>query len=160
MESLVAVLLALLTRSVTSIVISLIVSAAIEVVLSFTLLPLRPKFSFDKIHFRKIVHSGKWVTFAGIFNYLYHNGDDIAVGRLLNTTALGYYDAAYKISMLPITEVADVVSRVTFPVFTKIATDKKRLKKALIKTELAVAALAIPLGAIFFFFPEQIVRIV
>jgi O-antigen/teichoic acid export membrane protein len=42
----------------------------------------------------------------------------------MNTISLGYYQMAYRISIIPITEFSDVVGTVTFPVFAKIRGNK------------------------------------
>ena len=81
------------------------------------------------------------------------------MGRILGATDLGLYQMAYKISILPLTEISNVVSSVAFPVYTKISGDTKRLKKGFMKTVVLVFLGAFLLGAIIFFFPEQIVRL-
>ena len=63
---------------------------------------------------------------SGVFNYLAHQGDDIVVGRLLSPTFLGLYQNAFKISSLPLTEVAQVTSQVTLPIYSKISKDVGR----------------------------------
>src|SRR6185369_8646059 len=119
--------LAVLTHSVYSLVWGMIASSSLEVLLSFILLVPRPRFSIERAYFSEIFHNGKWVTASGFFNYLFHNADNIIVGRVLGTGALGVYQVAYSFSILPITEISDVFSRVTFPIFTQIAEDRRRL---------------------------------
>lgn len=147
-------------RSVESLLWGMIVGAVVEVLLSFLVVKPWPKISFEKAHFHMIVGRGKWVTLAGIFNYLFHNADNIVVGKVLGTTSLGLYDMAYNFSMLPITAIADVISKVTFPVYVKIAGEKARLFVAFVKTSLGIAALVIPFGLLLFFFPREIIGIV
>jgi O-antigen/teichoic acid export membrane protein len=159
LESCVAIWLALATRSASSLVWALIVSAAAEVFLSFLVIKPRPAFSFQVSQMRDMFRQGKWITAAGIFNYLYHNADNIIVGKLLGTTSLGYYDAAYKIAMLPITEIGDIVTKVTLPVYAKIVGDNPRLLRALKRTVISVSLITIPLGVILFFFPETVVQL-
>jgi len=67
---------------------------------------------------------------------------------------------AYKISILPITEVTDVVSKVTLPVYIKICGDLARLKTAFRKTFLGTCLLVIPPSLLFFFFPKEIVTFI
>ena len=159
-EALISIVLAIITKSAISLVIALIAAAILEVIISFVFLSPRPKFIFNKNHFNLIIKSGKWVTFAGIFNYLFHQGDDIVVGKLLSPAFLGLYQQAYKISTLPISEVADSFGKVTFPIYTKIGGDKFRLKKAFTKVSWSITLLTIPFGLILFIFPEQVVRLV
>ena len=158
-ESAVLIVLAIVTRSAVSFVWGMIAGVFFEIVLSFLFTAPRPKLSFDKIKMKKIINRGKWVTAFGVFDYLFQNTDDLVVGKILSKSSLGIYQVAYKISSLPITEIAHVFSRVTFPVYRKISEDKDRLKRALLKTTLGVSALVIPFGTIIFIFAEQIVYI-
>jgi len=97
------------------------------------------------------------MTLTGIFAYFFHNGDNIVVGKILGAGSLGIYDMAYKLSILPITEVAAVISQVTFPVYVRIGQDKKRLRRAFGRTLLLVSTISLPIGAIFILFSREIV---
>ncbi len=156
----VTIISAFITRSAMSLVLGFIAGVLLEVFLSFYIIKPIPHFNLDKTYFLKVFHQGKWVTLGGIFNYLYHNADNIVVGKILGSGALGLYEIAYRISMLPITEIADVVQKVTFPVYSKISGDILRLRSAFLKTMLFITILSVPLGLILFLFPETIVRII
>lgn len=158
-DATIAVLVTFLTLSPVGIIWGLIVGAIAEVYLSFVMISPRPQFRFELPKVIEVIHRGKWITASGIFNYLFHNIDDIIVGKILGTSALGLYQVGYRISTLPISEVADVISRVTFPVYVKIINDKKRLARAFFKTTSLVTLLTIPFGVVLFLFPEIIVRI-
>jgi O-antigen/teichoic acid export membrane protein len=84
----------------------------------------------------------------------------MVVVRILNTASLGLYQMAYKIAMLPITEVADVIARVTFPIYAKISGDKVRLKKAFYKTIAATVLFSLPIIILFILFPREIVFVI
>lgn len=156
----VAILSAFLTRSASSLVWGLIAGAAVEVVLSFTFIKPTPKLTLDLAKARRVIERGRWVTAYGIFNYLFENVDDIVVGRLMSTAPLGVYQMAYKISSLPITEVADVFGKVTFPIYVKLSYDYQRIKKAYLKTMGVVSFLVLPFGLIFLLFPKEIVMLI
>jgi len=159
-ETTVAIVLAFVTRSAVSLVWGLIAGVIVEVVISFALIKPKPKLKYEVKKASKIVKRGKWITLAGIFSYLFREGDDIVVGRLLGTDALGVYRVGYKISTLPITEVSEVVRRVTFPVYSKIASDKLRLKRAFVKSITAVSLVSIPFGLFLYLFAYPFVMIV
>lgn len=159
-ETIVTISLGLVFRSPFVLVWGLIVSAAVEVILSFVMISPRPRFIFEKRYVTDVVHSGKWVTMSTIFSYLYQNVDDMVIGKILNISQLGLYQMAYRIAMLPITEVADVIARVTFPVYAKISGDVDRLKKAFLKTTGMTVLFSIPIILLFLFFPSQIVAII
>lgn len=159
LDASVAVFLALITRSAVSLVWGMLAGVILEALISHLFVKPRPIFSFEIEKVKKVFHRGKWITLAGIFQYLFKQGDDILVGRLLNASALGLYQVAYKISSLPITEVSDTVIKVTLPIYVKISDDKKRLRKAFFKTVLAVFAVTFPFGLILFLFSKEIILI-
>ncbi len=156
----VTVILVLTIRSATGLVWGLIAGAILEVLLSFIYTRPIPKLSFETVKIKRIINRGKWMTGAGIFQYLFRQGDDAVVGKMLGTSSLGLYQVAYKISSLPISEVADVIARVTFPVYMKISKDSKRFKDAFYKTILAVSVLVVPLGLVIFFFSREIILVI
>lgn len=156
-DAVVAIVFAYITKSATSLVFGLLSGVIVEVILSFLVVKPVPHLCFDKEYISRIFRRGRWITLSSIFNYLYHNADNIVVGKILGTTSLGLYEMAYRISLLPITEIADVIQRVTFPVYTKISNDKERLKRAFAKTLLVVSFLSIPFGTIIFIFSKEIV---
>jgi len=158
-ESLATLIFVLIWHTPLSLVFGLIVGAIFEVVLSFALATPKPRLLFDKERFRKVIHYGKWLTAAGVFDYLYQNIDNIVVGRLLGSTSLGFYSMAYKISSVPISEFSDTFSRATFPVYSKISGDRKRLLSAFYKSVGVTSILVLPIGLIFYIFPDLIVKI-
>ncbi len=159
-DSVVAILFALFTHSVYSLVFGLIAGALVEVVISFILIKPMPRFIFKSEYLKDLLNKGKWITAYGIFNYFAENGDNIVVGRVLGSSALGVYQMAYKISILPISEVSDVISQVVFPVYTKIEGDIKRLINAYLKTMVLISIGSIIIGSIVFIFAKEIVFII
>jgi len=159
-DAAVAIFLGLITRSENSLVWGMIVAAGVEVILSFIIFSPKPKFIFEKEKTLRVINRGKWITGAGIFSYLFQHLDDIFVGRLLGSASLGIYQQAYKISTLPVSEVGEVFNKVTFPIYSTIQKDKKRLKQAFLKTLLVIVALVIPFGLIIFYYPAQIISLV
>ncbi len=159
-EFIITVSLALYYKNAQSLILGLLVSAAIEATFSYVFIKPRPKLAFQWEKAKEILHKGKWVTGFGFFNYLYTQGDDIAVGRILGQGSLGIYQNAYKISTMPLTEINDVFYRVTFPVYTKMTDKPERLKKAVKKQAIISSAVLFIMGMFLFMFAEQIVLIV
>ncbi|RJR29997.1 lipopolysaccharide biosynthesis protein [Candidatus Microgenomates bacterium] len=159
-DSFVAVVVSLMTRSATGMVIGLIAGSLLELAMSFVLIKPRPKFIFEAKKLGEVVGAGKWVTTAGVFQFGFRQGDDAVVGKILGETQLGFYQVAYKISTLPISEVTDVFNRVVFPVYTKIAHEKQRLRRAFIKTTAVVFLLSSVMGIFLFLLSDYIVPFV
>lgn len=155
-ESASSVYFALITHDPISLVLGLVIGVILEVLGSFLFFRPVPKLKLNFLYLRKIIRVGKWVTVSGVFNYLFHNTDNIVIGKILGTSALGLYDLTYRISVLPVTEATEVVSKVTFPVFTKISDDIERLKRGYLKILLFIVLLLAPFGILCFFFSEFI----
>lgn len=155
LDSLIVIGSAYITRSPASFVYGLIGGATLEVILSFIFLNPRPKFHFRHLYIREILHSGKWVTLFGLFNFLSQKGDNIVVGRILGTTSLGIYDMGYNLSTLPISEISDVVNKVVFPVYVQIKKERARFRKAILKTMGIISFAVITFSTIIFFLPRD-----
>lgn len=159
-DALAAIILIIITKSVYSLVFGLLVGALFEVAISFIAIKPIPKFKIHKSYFGEIFHRGKWVTAYGVLNYFGENGDNIVVGKFLGTSSLGLYQMAYKISILPISEVSDVINRVVFPVYSRIGDDINRLRKAFLKTTSLILFFSFFIGIIIFLFPKEIILII
>lgn len=158
-DSIVAIVLALITKRPESLILGFILAAMLEVVLSFKFATPIPRFKLDTKKANYIIKHGKWMTGQGILGYIFRQGDDIVVGRMLGIVQLGYYEQAYKISTLPITEIADVAGKVTFPVFSKMG-DISRILKAFKKSFLSISLASVILGTLVFVFPSQIISLI
>lgn len=155
----VAVVYALLTKDPASLVYGLIAGAFLEVVLSLIFIHPKPNLRIDVTKAKYIIQRGKWLTGYSVFKYIFENGDDIVVGKVLGPATLGIYQVAYKLAILPITEVADVFGKATLPIFVDIADNKKQLRKALLYTTAGVFVLLLPLVTVLWLFPEVIITI-
>ena len=155
----VSVYLAIVLKSPLGLILAILASAVVEVFISFLISP-RPKFKFDWNKSKSILYQGRWVTGFGIFNYLFTQGDDIAVGRILGESPLGIYQNAYKLATLPTTELTDVIYRVTFPIYSKMSEEKQRLKEAIKKQVLFTSIFMFAIGCVLFIYSREIVLIV
>lgn len=149
----------ILLRNPIALVYGLLFGAMTEVVLSLIIIKPRPKLKFKKNIFRIIIKTGKWITASTIFNYLFSEGDDAIVAKLLSKFDLGIYQLSYKISILPLTEVTQVINSVVFPVYVKIRDDTPRLRSAFLKTLIVVILLTTFICSIIFMFPKIIVNV-
>ncbi len=159
LDTTVAIALSLITKSVSALIFGMVSGVLLEIIISYKFAKPWPKLKFDKERGLKIVNTGKWLTGAGIFQYLFQNLDNIVVGRILGTYSLGLYDMAYTFSSIPISEIADTVTKVTFPVFIKFSDDKSRLKRAFLKSTFVIILVTIPIGLSLFVFSDFILSI-
>lgn len=142
------------------ILIGMIIGVVLEITISWVFINPKPKIIYNKKDLTFVLSRGRWITLTGIFNYLFHNIDDIFVGKLLGISSLGIYQLAYKLSTLPIYETGEIFGRVTFPVYTKISRDSSRLKRAFSKVTVTISLLVIPIGLLLVVFARDIVNII
>ncbi len=135
-------------------------SVSLELLISFVYFRPLPKISFYGKDLKIIIERGRWITASGVFNYLFHQGDDIVVGRFLDTYYLGLYQTAYKLATLPIVEVGEVFNKVTFPVYTKIRNDRTKLVKYFFRITIIISFLVTPFTFILYMYPSQIVGLI
>lgn len=137
----------------------LIAGAVVEVIASNLWVRPTPKFRATKQQVKEILSSGKWVTSAGIAAYFAGKGPDISIGKLLSTQSLGIFQMAYKFSILFVDELVEMVNRVAFPIYTRIGGDRKRLKKAFLRTYFSFAISVSLLMVVVSFLATPIVNI-
>ncbi|OGV96640.1 hypothetical protein A2W24_01610 [Microgenomates group bacterium RBG_16_45_19] len=159
-DALVAVIIALTTRSAISLVWGMIASALLEVVLSFIIPSLKPRFHFRSAQVRTILHQGKWVTVSGVFAYFSGKTPDIIIGRQLPAVSLGFYQMAYRLAIIPFEEAMETFNKVAFPVYSKFADDRERLVRAVKQNYLAVTSLIIPIILVIFLFARPLTLII
>jgi len=151
----VAISLAFILRNVWALIWGGLAANFVRLFMSYILHPYRPRVRLDKGEFRKLFGFGKWVLGSSILVFLVTQGDDIFVGKMLGVTALGFYQMAYLISNLPATEISHVISHVTFPAYSKLQNDVKRLSGAYLDTLQLTAFISMPLaGGIFALAPD------
>ncbi|HSS19771.1 MAG TPA: lipopolysaccharide biosynthesis protein [Pyrinomonadaceae bacterium] len=130
----VTVALAVVWRNVWALVLSLVVTNLLGTVLSYVFHSYRPRFAFEKTALTRVLHIGKFVLVIAVASYITTMADNIMVGRLLGTGALGNYSLAYNIASAPVAVLVYALSRVLFPAYAEITADHpKRLEQAFTK---------------------------
>lgn len=151
----VSITLAFVLRNVWALVWGGLAAKFIRLVLSYVLQKYRPRFKLQREKFKESYLFGKWIMGSTILVFLITQGDDIFVAKLLGISALGFYQMAYLIGSLPVTEIASVITHITFPAYSMLQDDIPRLRKGYLKVLQLTAFISIPAaGAIFLLAPE------
>jgi len=152
--------LAAVLHTVWALVFGMLLTAALRTVLSYVFHPYRPSLKFDGVALRRAADFGKFALVFAIASYVSNMADNIVVGRLLGTAALGNYSLAFNIASAPIIIVIFSATAVLLPAYAEInSQDPAQLAPAFTKafnlTLFVMLAIALP----FFVFAEQIVRV-
>lgn len=127
----VAVSFAIVYESVWALVFGFIAADVARLVASYALHEYRPGTGVRRSYIRELIGYGKWITATSGISFLLTSGDDAVVGRLLTTTALGYYQLGYRLSKTATMEVSRSLSTVAFPMYSKLQGDADALADAL-----------------------------
>jgi len=118
-----------------------------------------PHLSKDLGRAKELFGFGKWIMGSSILVFLITQGDDIFVSKILGTTALGFYQLAYRISNMPATEITHVISQVTFPAYSKLQNNIPKLREAYLKVLQFTAFLSFPIAGLIFILAPDFTKI-
>jgi lipopolysaccharide exporter len=155
----VAIICAFLLRNAWALVFGVLAGNIASLALSYALCPYRPKWELDLKKARELFSFGRWVWGSTALSFLTTNGDDILVGRMLGTAALGFYQMAYRLSNTPATEITQVISQVTFPAYSKFQDNLPRVRESFLRVLGHTAFLAFPLSALIFVLAGDFTRV-
>ncbi len=119
-------------------------NALFNTILLFYLLRWRPKFMFSIVSFKKMFGFGSNLLAASLLDVFYFNMYPLVIGKMFSAVDLGFYSRASSFAHLPSTLTTNIVTRVTFPVFSQIQHDLTRLLTAYKKYLAVVTGLYAP----------------
>lgn len=158
-DFIVAISAVLILRNVWALVLGLLAGNITRCFVSYLIHPYRPRLNFALEKVKELFGFGKWILGSSVLIFLITQGDDILVGKLLGTTALGFYQLAYRISNLPATEITHVISQVTFPAYSKLQDNIPKLREAYLKVLQITAFLSFPIAGLIFVLTPDFTRI-
>ena len=85
-----------------------------------------PSFRFKKIS--ALASYSSRIFGADLLYYFYTRADVAIIGKMLGTTALGFYTVAYNLATLPMNKVSGMLSSVGFPAYARIKNDISEVK--------------------------------
>lgn len=158
-QAVVSVLLALAGFGVWSLVIGDIANRTVSSIGAWIVHPWRPKLLFNIGLARELLNYSKFMVGSSISSFATSNADNIIVARMVGTVSLGYYSLAFRVASLPSTLTFFILSKVTFPVFSKMQDDRKRLSSAFLRTVKYLTFVSLPVGIGMFMLAPELVSV-
>ena len=93
----------------------------------------RPTLTFSLVSLVQLFGYGSKLLAAGLLNQIFSNIYLLVIGKIFSAADLGYYTRAKSLAVMPSTAIPGMVSRVMFPVFSKIQNEPVRLKSGMKK---------------------------
>jgi O-antigen/teichoic acid export membrane protein len=158
-ETVAAIGLAWVMRSPMALILSMATAALFEVVVSFVVVKVRPRFLLIPSRVREIWNHASRLNASAILSYLLYNVDNVLVGRFLGSTSLGFYQNAFALAHKPNLEVAKSAQHSLFPIFATIHKDASRLQRGFWRSLRFVMIVTIGCSLPMLIAPNLVVRI-
>lgn len=142
----VAIILAFIYRSVWALVAGQLAGMLVRCILSYVLHDYRPRLQLKWNKIGEMWRYGKHVMAISILSFFCLEGDDIFLGKVLGIHVLGLYRYAYKVSNMMATEIANLVGRIAFPVFSKLQDNIDKLRYGFIKASQVAMLIVLPIS--------------
>lgn len=105
----------------------------------------RPRRVFDLGALRELFGFGSRMLASGVIDVIFRNIYNIVIGKLFLPADLGYYTRANSLQQIPAQTLGNVLSRVTFPLFSEIQDEPDRIRNGVRKALRTVALVNFPL---------------
>lgn len=107
-----------------------ILNSLFQVFLFVAFVRWRPALVFSKQSFKEMFGYGSKILGASLISTIYSNLYTIVIGKKFAASNLGLYSRADQFAYFPSHNIGHIISRVTFPVLSKIQDNNERLTKA------------------------------
>lgn len=145
------VALAVVMRNVWALVIGLLLTAIVATVLSYVFHSYRPRLTFEKRALRRVLSVGKLTLLIAVASYIMNMADNVMVGRLLGSNALGNYSLAFNIASTPISVLVFSLTTVLFPAYAELISQRPRALDLAFTKVFSIALLALVTIAVSLF---------
>ena len=105
----------------------------------------KPKLFFKWSEIKSISNFSGHLAGFNILNYFVRNADYILIQKFLGEQQLGYYTLAYRLMLYPLKNITAVITRVMFPVLSKIQQENNKFKDIYLKLVNTISLLTFPL---------------
>ncbi|WP_432490951.1 lipopolysaccharide biosynthesis protein [Kineococcus gypseus] len=127
-----------------SLVVGPTVQAVASTVLMWSLVRWRPRGFITRSSVRHLWRFSGGMLGFNVVNYAGRNTDNLLVGRILGASALGLYNRAYTLMLLPLQQVSQVLGRVMFPALATMRDDLPRLQNVYRRSITTMSAIIMP----------------
>lgn len=134
-SGIVGVVLAYMGYGVWSLVLMNLSQAVLIAIQAWLFISWKPSFVFDKERFKYHLKFGYKLTLSGLLHAIYNDSYKIVIGKFFSPVQVGYFSQAETMRLFPATQIGTVVNKVSYPLFSKIESDKqlKLAYKSLLK---------------------------
>ena len=129
-------------------------------IFNFWYSPRKLDLTFNTGPFKRIFAFSSYQFLFSFMNYFSRNIDTLIIGRSFTLTELGYYDKSYRLMMLPLQNVTNVITPVMQPVLSSLQDNKAELSQKYNQIIKLISTVSFPLSVFLFFTGKELIRIV
>ena len=104
-----------------------------------------PKLVFSIKSFKELFGFGFYMLLTSLVSTIVNNIQGLLIGRIYNPTMMGYYSKAHSTEVLASNTISQVVSQVTYPLYSELQDNKGMMTNALKKITTLIAFFTFPL---------------
>lgn len=145
-QFLVSIGIAIVEPSVWALVFGQLAGSVTKMGASFYIHEYRPWPIFDLDIARELFVFGKWIAGSSMISFIISNGDDLVIGRMLPTAALGFYQYGYQLGRYSTREFTSIIAEVMFPAYSKLQNDTDGLREAFYHTLRVSSLIVFPMA--------------
>lgn len=129
---------------ITSFTYAVLIRGVVGVLSMYYVQPWKPGFAFSKVSLQNLLRFGIPYQVNNLLATVKDDGMTIIVGGILGSYGLGILGTAQKLVQYPLRFFMDNVTKVTFPAFSRMQTDKNDLANSLTRSIFFICALVFP----------------
>lgn len=127
-----------------SLIIQQLTYRGVSTALLWMFYPWRPRATFSWSSLKSLGGFGANVLGVGVLTQLNRNVDALLIGRFLGPRALGGYNLASNVILLPFNRIATPIQEVLFPAFARLQDEPSRMASMWLRVNQLVAAISFP----------------
>jgi O-antigen/teichoic acid export membrane protein len=142
-----AITLALWNWGVYALVLGGVVSVSMRTIAlcAFVWPTWHPTIHWNRQDLRGFLKFGSYRLGDGIANYIWNTADYMVIGRVLGSSALGYYRLAFEIVVRPLAMINPILNKISFPIFAARQSNDEVLRRGFLEMIRLIASLVAPM---------------
>lgn len=143
-----------------ALVIGLLGGLTVRAIATHLVTPRPVRISFDWPKYVEMYRYSRWLRGSSVLGFALNMADNMLVARVVGTTSVGLYNMAFQIATRASSVVTGMLNEVAFPAFSRIQTDRERVRVSFRGLIGLQAALLMPVTAILLTAGDLVLRVV
>lgn len=113
-----------------ALVVQQLLNSILKLILYVIVVRWIPRFTFSGASFRYVFNFGSKLVVSSLIDVIYKNLYKLVIGKRFTDRDLGFYSKAEEFAIFPSSNIGNIISRVCFPILSRIQDDDERLSVA------------------------------